>query len=113
MTNDQKKANIAEEHRSGNKAVKAQLIGRKVKLHLFAQMNDVMSSLVDKTHWSHKFSTINVFCQTVYIREKISVFKNIPIHFPPDGGAFCFTFFLLSVLEEKTENKYIGQKIYT
>lgn len=38
-------------------------------------MNDVTSpSLADKSHWSHTISTINVFCQSVYIAEKVSGF---------------------------------------
>lgn len=55
-------ANTAEKHRSGNKAIKAQLIGMKVKFHLFCQRNDASSpSLAERNHWNHSFSTINIF----------------------------------------------------
>lgn len=61
-----KRENIAEERKSRNKALKAHLIGMKVKFHLSPLMNDGMSlSLTDKNHKSDNFSTINVFYQRV------------------------------------------------
>lgn len=90
----------------------------KVKFHLSPPVNDGMSlSLTDKSHKSDKFSTLNVFCQRVQKNMqqiRFLVLRTFLYTFPQvKACSVLLFFFLLSVLEKKTENKYVGQELCT